>query len=435
VNRSGSTAPRFRRAAITSLVIAGLAAVAGPSGASSTVGVARAAAVIGEIDQPGRPTVPARRIPVAVETVSIGQSGPLSPVLAEQLETMAAELRIPSARTRAFNLGLLSVRRGDAVVQQAAGPGGVWQFPMSTSAMPIEAAGRVFGSDVSAVLGAGAVVMGQTTASLRGAAAGDVIDVLASDGSVRTYLVGLIAPDAKVGAELLVTPEIADDLGATVVTRVLLFGVFDRATVDAAIAARGWVDGYGVRINRSWNPPNPDGVLSSARTKALLGEFDYRDAGNGFIAVDGDWYAASLVQRTYAHIPIRANCHRAIVDDLQAALTEVAAAGLSWAIDVGNSNTYGGCWNGRFSRVSGVIGNVSRHSWGMAIDMNTVTNAQGRTPQMDCRVVRIFRKYGFAWGGNFLTPDGMHFEWVGEPRHEWQYPSKYCPNLPGGAIG
>ena len=53
---------------------------------------------------------------------------------------------------------------------------------------------------------------------------------------------------------------------------------------------------------------------------------------------------------------------------------------------------------------------------------------------MDCRVVRIFRKHNFAWGGNFLIPDGMHFEWVGEPRHEMQYPSEYCPNLPGGAI-
>ena len=66
--------------------------------------------------------------------------------------------------------------------------------------------------------------------------------------------------------------------------------------------------------------------------------------------------------------------------------------------------------------------------------MNTVTNAQGARPQMDCRVVRIFRKHNFAWGGNFLTPDGMHFEWVGEPRHTLQYPSEYCPNVASGGI-
>ena len=28
----------------------------------------------------------------------------------------------------------------------------------------------------------------------------------------------------------------------------------------------------------------------------------------------------------------------------------------------------------------------------------------------------------------------MHFEWVGEPRNTFQYPSRYCPNVPGGGI-
>jgi hypothetical protein len=53
---------------------------------------------------------------------------------------------------------------------------------------------------------------------------------------------------------------------------------------------------------------------------------------------------------------------------------------------------------------------------------------------MDCRIVRIFRKHNFAWGGNFLFPDGMHFEWVGQPRNTYQYPSRYCPNVPSGGI-
>jgi hypothetical protein len=64
----------------------------------------------------------------------------------------------------------------------------------------------------------------------------------------------------------------------------------------------------------------------------------------------------------------------------------------------------------------------------MALDVNTDTNCQGCVPRLDCRVVNIFRANGFAWGGNFLTPDGMHFEWVGERRDQLAYPSKYCPN-------
>ena len=30
---------------------------------------------------------------------------------------------------------------------------------------------------------------------------------------------------------------------------------------------------------------------------------------------------------------------------------------------------------------------------------------------MDPRVVKVFEHWGFNWGGNFLIPDGMHFEY------------------------
>ncbi|MBI5089467.1 MAG: M15 family metallopeptidase [Actinobacteria bacterium] len=152
------------------------------------------------------------------------------------------------------------------------------------------------------------------------------------------------------------------------------------------------------------------------------------------MTMDQGWVDANIVRRDYQFIGVRAWCHRLIADDLQAALQEVYQAGLSWAIDLANTNTYGGCWNPRYARASANIGSVSRHAWGMAFDTNTTQNAQGSTPRMDCRVVRIFRKHNFAWGGNFLLPDGMHFEWVGEPRYTWANPSKYCPNLPDGRI-
>ena len=114
-----------------------------------------------------------------------------------------------------------------------------------------------------------------------------------------------------------------------------------------------------------------------------------------------------------------------IVADLRAALADVAAAGLGGAIEVQNANTYGGCYTPRFARDSW---NLSRHSYGLALDTNTVSNCQGCVPKMNCDVVRIFRRHNFAWGGNFNRPDGMHFEWVGERRDLLPYPSEYCPN-------
>lgn len=397
-----------------------------PASADTTVrdvsGAAQASSVAVRVARP------------SVDLVAVSHQQQLTSATIALAEDAAREVGARTALTRGVSIGMTAVRRGGTVVQQASGPSGLWQFPMSTTVVPVGAAGEVMSGAVAAALAAGQVVMGATSAGLRGAQAGDVIDLVAANGSILSFVIGYVAPDHEVGStEIVMTPEQADSLGATRVTRILLFGQFSRDAIDAALAARGLIDGTSVRVSRSWSPRNPDGTLGAATTKKLLGEFDYEVTSTG-LRLDADWAAANIVRVNYADIGVRANCHRAIVADLQAALTEVAAAGLAWAIDLSNTNTYGGCFNPRFNRLTGSIGFVSRHAWGQPIDMNTVTNAQGRAPQMDCRVVRIFRKHNFAWGGNFLIPDGMHFEWVGEPRHELQYPSEYCPNLPGGSI-
>ena len=145
--------------------------------------------------------------------------------------------------------------------------------------------------------------------------------------------------------------------------------------------------------------------------------------------VDASWTTKKIVwKKVYQGINLANNCHKTVVTAIQGALSEIKAAGLSNAIDVRNSNRYGGCFVGRYNRFGGVFGSPSRHAWGMAIDINTATNPQGGVPQMNCSVVRIFRKWGFAWGGNFWPADGMHFEYVGERRDQYGYPSIYCPN-------
>jgi hypothetical protein len=61
--------------------------------------------------------------------------------------------------------------------------------------------------------------------------------------------------------------------------------------------------------------------------------------------------------------------------------------------------------------------------------MNTLSNCQGCVPRMDCGVVRIFRKHGFAWGGNFRAPRRDALRVGRRPRDQIAYPSTYCPNV------
>ena len=59
---------------------------------------------------------------------------------------------------------------------------------------------------------------------------------------------------------------------------------------------------------------------------------------------------------------------------------------------------------------------LSSHSWGIAIDLNAEWNGYGARPAFSGllgsvrELVPIFAAHGFAWGGHFSTPDGMHFE-------------------------
>jgi hypothetical protein len=53
---------------------------------------------------------------------------------------------------------------------------------------------------------------------------------------------------------------------------------------------------------------------------------------------------------------------------------------------------------------------LSLHSWGIAVDLNVPGNQRGTVGEMDRTVVAIFKKWGFAWGGDWNYTDPMHFE-------------------------
>ncbi len=308
-----------------------------------------------------------------------------------------------------------------------------FHFPMNVTVLPTAAIAPLMGRDVAAVVARGEIVMGASTAAIRGAMVGDTIDLLDASGSVVRFAIGMLAPDRTIGGtELLLSPLQGDRLGVVNVTSIVIWGFPSRDSIDGALASFGLESRADTRVRRSWDPFDPDFNLSMTQTKALMGEFAYRVRPNGIdVDVTPTWVATNLPSdREGYSTGISARCNNAIRADLQAALAEVVSAGLGGQIDVANANRYGGCYYPRFNRVTGNLGFLSRHSWGAPLDTNTTTNAQGAVPQMNCDVVRIFRKHNFAWGGNFLTADGMHFEWVGERRDLYQYPSRYCPNLP-----
>lgn len=331
-----------------------------------------------------------------------------------------------SATRRGGSIGLRRIARDGATVH--APPAG-WLIPMVFVAAPVHAARGVYGIEVAQVMAAGDVVVNQLTSDQTGARVGDRVELRTRNGGTVGLRIGMIADDDTLGGtELVFDTSVADRLEFTSDTGTVLWG-FDRDRVERALLDVGLEGRRNTAVAKSWDPPDPDSTISTARTKLALGEPWYRVNADDSISMHPDWIATNLTDGRVLLDPvvrIRAQCHVAIVDDLSAALADVAAAGLASEIDVANANTYGGCFGPRYTRTSGYL---SRHTYGMALDTNTVSNCLGCRPQMHCDVVRIFRRHGFAWGGNFRVPDGMHFEWVGSRRDQIPYPSTYCPNV------
>lgn len=154
------------------------------------------------------------------------------------------------------------------------------------------------------------------------------------------------------------------------------------------------------------DPQTRRAFLSGASARKAFQPFSYIDNGDGMIQIDQGWVRRNIV---YAKVPIFRGsvlCHRLMIDQLRGALQEVADKGLAHLID---PTQYGGCWVPRHIDFN-PSRPLSMHAWGIAVDFNVSTNGLGQVPQMDRRIVQIFEKWGFAWGGHWKRPDGMHFE-------------------------
>lgn len=146
-------------------------------------------------------------------------------------------------------------------------------------------------------------------------------------------------------------------------------------------------------------------VLTGGSVARAVGSFTYTVNSNGTVNPDPQWV------RTYIRteqVPILGSvtCNKAMLPQLRAALREVVQRGLSSSI---NRSQYGGCYVPRFIARDPSQG-LSFHTWGTAVDLNVPGNLRGSVGEIDRRVVEIFERWGFNWGGRWKYTDPMHFE-------------------------
>jgi len=134
-----------------------------------------------------------------------------------------------------------------------------------------------------------------------------------------------------------------------------------------------------------------------------VGAYHYTPTGGGRVQPDAAWVKSHIVTET---VPVLGpvTCNRSMMPQLRAALTEIQTAGLATEI---HPDEYAGCYYPRFIADTTTLSN---HAFGLALDLNVPGNQRGTTGDINRAVVAIFKRWGFAWGGDWNYTDPMHFE-------------------------
>ena len=286
-------------------------------------------------------------------------------------------------------------------------------IPIDASAVhPIEVAPFVpweVRRAVGRTLAQGRAVLGSRSAALRRLGVRGTLEF-----GERKVRVGAVVPDEVIGwSEMLVSREVGRRLGILQDRYLLTFphGKPDLTAFERML--RSIVPStLPMRVERPGGTPYmrvASGVDPPVVLKEVFGEFAAAldTADPAFFRVDPVW-TDNLVTR---FVPLlgRLTCHRRFMADLLGVMRTIEREGLGSLI-----HSSAGCFNARTVGRS-PSNPPSFHAYGAAVDINALSNAVGDTPTMDRRIVAIFEAAGFNWGGDFLIPDDMHFEYGGGP--------------------
>ena len=339
----------------------------------------------------------------ATSTTAVDEPSPVESTLLVVWTSGGLPAGLASAVQALEGVALVSEVRSDLVWLE--GEDG-FEVPVEASAVD-DVYGEIAPAEWTITLGSledGEVILSESSAALRSAEVGDVLSTLDRDLSV----VGIL-PDQVVGAAEMVTNLETGRRLDVITSRYLLVVLEGDRTAFERSVREALPDGMAVRIRAPGETPflrHGDAVLPQVVIKSEFGEFSLRSDGSGSFQIEAEWIAANLAT---VDLPLLGptTCHVGMIDSLRGAMEEVQQSNLGFLVE-----TFDGCYSPRFI---GGTRSLSRHAWGVAIDLNYAANPTGQVTVQDPRLVSIMERWGFTWGGNWLVPDAAHFEWVSPP--------------------
>ena len=335
------------------------------------------------------------------EKVDIIQSGSLYPSVVKAVEDISKKLNLNTAYFGRATLGMVSITDSDGVTNTLTKEG--YSIPISVFTVNNNVANYFYGQKISYILNNNMAVVSEMTAIRHSLIVGDSITFLTDSKGSNSVQVGLIVPDKYISwTEVLMSRDLGFEFGIYRIKKATLWA----KKIDEKVFIELYknIKTKKIQYLTKTDVNKGDWILPASLLKNEFGEFSVknRDTSSKWIIVDPEWKAINIETK---NLPIigTTTCHKLMWEPLEGALNQIQSEGLAYTLSKKEYYSNGGCYAPRRITRVNAGGALSRHTWGIAIDINTRSKYHPR-------VVEIFSDWGFAWGGTWTSPDPMHFE-------------------------
>lgn len=333
------------------------------------------------------------------DVITISQSGSLFYSVTNQIIESAKNLNTNLTFIGRANIGLDSVVSESGELKLSSREN--YLYSVSVKTIESSVVEYFYDEKVAEVIKNNQIVVSSLTAERYGLSLNDKINFVGLNLEPIEMSVGMILKDSELGwFEGIVNKELGYKLG---IFRNIQAIIWDsKINENHLIELHKNIQYEKVKFTFRDRNPNKNWVLPNALVKEMFGDFQIKERDGTWITTEPSWREQNIQVK---RVPIlgTTRCHRLMWEPLEGALNQILEEGLASTLSVQDFKKSGGCYAPRRINRFDAGGSISRHAWGIAIDINTKSSYHPR-------VVEIFNSWGFAWGGTWTSPDEMHFE-------------------------
>ena len=333
------------------------------------------------------------------EVITISQSGSLFYSVTNQIIESVKNLESNVTFIGRANVGLESTTAPNEEIKVST----LENFLYSVSVKTIDSTvtNMFYDADTADVINSGMLVVSSLTSERYQLEVGDIVNFVGLNNEKIALEVGKVIKDSTLGwFEIVVNKEVGYKLG---IFRNIQAIIWDsKVNENFFIELHKNIEYRKVKFTYIKPSPNKNWVLPNALVKEMFGDFQIKERDGVWITTEPEWREENIQNKRMPILGIT-RCHRLMWEPLEGALNQILEEGLEGYLSIEEWRSSGGCYAPRRISRFDAGGSISRHAWGIAIDINTKS---GYPP----RIVEIFNSWGFAWGGTWTSPDEMHFE-------------------------